>query len=517
MGLENNMELSEEFYNHADFVKALSSNTAFFNQSILSDMFSIPMPDMHREIYRALDDNSIRIIVVLMPRGFAKTTILQGYLTRVVVNQQHETIAYVADTQPQAERHTETVREELDYNDKITTIYGKLSGRKWGSTHWRTKHGISVMPFGANQSMRGLKVGKSRPSLLILDDLENDENAATLEQRDKLWRNIFAVMKPMLTNTGKDVKLVYLGTAVHEDCVLLRLIDLLKSEQCKNDPSIKVIEFAARDEANTANYPKGEPMWEELWDNERLIEEEKFYAEAGLIDIYYQEYMCQTVSTKDSEFPKEAVKYYHVDELPSDLRVYGSVDVKWSKNRKSDYNSVVIFGTSMSAKSVFILEAIRKRCSAKEFLNLLEHLNNSYRPSRVFLQNVVLDEFFAFYAHERGTRLPFQKVSISRQKNAKIRRISSLEPLYITERLMFKKQHSDILAELWKHPRPKHDDLSDALATGINNVSIPWFHTKESIRKPDYDSFEFVQAWLKNKRHTPTYGLSFLPGNFKSH
>ena len=502
----------------SDSAKKLASNTAFFNNAMLTDMFELPMPKMHREIYDALDDNQVKIIVVLMPRGFAKTTILQGFLTRVVVNRQHQTIAYVADTQPQAERHTETVREELMQNEKILTIYGEQQSKiKWGSTHWRTRHGVSVMPFGANQSMRGLKVGKSRPSLLILDDLENDENVNTIEQRDKLWRNIFAVMKPMLRNTGRDIKLVYLGTAVHEDCVLLRLIELLKSDQCKEDESIRVIEYAARDEDDTTTYPKGQPTWEELWNNERLEAEEAFYAEAGLIDIYYQEYMCQTISTHDSEFNKDIVSYYDNESLPSDLRVYGTIDCKWSKNRKSDYNAVVLFGTSASMKSIYVLEAIRRRCSFKEFLKLLEGLNQTYRPSRVFLQNVVLDEFFAFYSHEKGTRLPFKKVGISRQKNAKIRRISSLSPLYETERLRFKKQHSDILKELWRHPRPKHDDLSDALAVGINNVSIPWFIKRDEAKLPAYDSYEYIEQFIKNKRRRPTFGLSFVPGNMKSH
>lgn len=509
------MELSGD--DKLELINSLATNTGFFNNLVLPDMFELPMPDMHKEIYTALDDPFINIIVVLMPRGFAKTTILQGFLTRVVVNKQHETIAYVADTQPQAERHTETVREELEHNDRILTLYGEQSGRKWGSTHWRTVNGVSVMPFGANQSMRGLKVGKSRPSLLILDDLENDENVATPEQRDKLWRNIFAVMKPMLRNTGQNTKLVYLGTAVHEDCVLLRLIDLLKSDHCKDNPAVKVIEFAARDESNTENYAKGEPTWPELWSDERLNEEEAFYAEAGLVDVFWQEYMCQTISSQDAEFPEEGVSYYRSDELPDDLRIYGTIDCKWSKNRKSDHNAVVLFGTSMSQKAIYILEAIRRRCSFKQFLDLLEELNSVYRPNRVFLQNVVLDEFFAFYSHEQGTRLPFHKVTISRQKNAKIRRISSMEPLYITERLRFKKQHTDILKELWRHPRPKHDDLSDCLAVGINNVSIPWFFPKGKVARPDYDSYEYIQQFLDRKRRRPNYGLTFVPGNFRCH
>ena len=158
----------------------LMRDQVFFNKLILPDMFSLPVPDFHKLIYRPLSATEISLLVVLMPRGFAKTTILQAFLLQQVVHRLHKTIAYVADTQPQAERHTEMVREELGINEKLIQLYGiQQSKRKWGSTMWTTTGGVTVMPFGSNQSMRGLKVGKDRPSLVIIDDfgsLANLEN-----------------------------------------------------------------------------------------------------------------------------------------------------------------------------------------------------------------------------------------------------------------------------------------------------------------------------------------------------
>jgi len=483
-------------------LKKLMRGQVFFNKLILPDMFGLPVPDFHRLIYQPLSDSDISILVVLMPRGFAKTTILQAYLLQQVVHKTHKTIAYVADTQPQAERHTEMVREELEINEKIIQLYGVQQGkRKWGSTLWTTTGGVSVMPFGSNQSMRGLKVGKDRPSLIIIDDFENDENVETPEQRDKLWKRLFAVIKPML-RSGGSTKIVYLGTAVHEDCILYRLMDLLRNNPA---PHICVVEQGAK-------YDNGQSVWPELKSTEELNEEERLYAEAGQLDTFYQEYYCKVIASKDASFPKDRAVYYSEKDTPDDCRTWMALDFAMSKSKSADYCAAVVFSTSMSAKSVLVREAIRSRMKPNEFLALLVQLNKTYRPLRVYVQSVMLDEFFQFYANECDTRLPFEKVKISQKRNAKMRRIASLEPLYIGGRLQFQRRHTDILGELWMHPRSKHDDLSDALATGVSKVRIP---AVGKIEQPELvqGSFEFILRMneLAQKSNKPNMGLTYMP------
>ena len=147
-----------------------------------------------------------------------------------------------------------------------------------------------------------------------------------------------------------------------------------------------------------------------------------------------------------------------------------------------------------------------------EFLTLLVQLNETYHPLRVYLQGVTLDEFFQFYANECDTRLPFEKVKISQKRNAKMRRIASLQPLYIGGRLQFLRRHTDILGELWMHPRSKYDDLKDALATGVSKVTIP---AMGKIERPELEqgSFEFILRMndLAQSKQMPDMGLTFMP------
>lgn len=483
----------------------LITSPVYFNSLVLPKMFDTVIPAFHRRIYKPLADPKVKLLIVRMPRGYGKTTVLQGYLMQQVLSLKHPVTVYVGDTFTQAEMHCETVRMELEDNEIITRCFGKQQGRKWTSTQWTTVNGMTVLPKGSNQSIRGVKIGRHRPTLIIIDDPENDENTESLEQRDKLWRHFFAVLKPMMKSSGTGVKIVYLGTPIHEDCVLYRFIDLFTSIRYRNDPSICVVEQGARDE-------KDNSVWPELWSNERLAEEEQLYADAGQLDVFYREYIGQCISGKDALFQKENACYYEEGDIPSDGTsfTYMSIDVAFSQSHSADFSAVVVYTVNTAAKSLFVREAVRKRMTPDEFLALLSTYNSIYRPGRVFVQGVVLDEFFQFYAHEKDTHLPFRKVKMSRQKNAKRRRIASMVPLYNTHRIRFLKRHVDLLAGLWAEPRPKHDDLGDALATGIAQIRIPGWSPR-IVKSRDQYSFEAIMERIRKDKMKSAYGLTHLP------
>lgn len=494
---------------NGELLNDLMQDSVYFNHLLLKEWFDLPTPAFHKQVYKPLMDNRVKLLVVKMPRGFAKTTILQGYLTQQVVNLKHPVIVYIGDTYTQAETHTETVRAALESNKGILELYGEQPGRKWTAQHWTTKAGITVIPKGSTQSIRGLKIGKHRPSLVVIDDPENDENTETKEQRDKLWKHIFAVIKPMLQAGSKQVKIVYLGTPIHEDCVLLRLIELLSQAPFCNNPEIKVVELGARDKY-------GDSIWPELWSNERLESEEELYAAAGQLDVFYREYLGEVIAAKDSEFPLDLVTYYKEADLPDDLQTYAALDMAFSQNRSADYSSIIVVSTSIKESAVFVRVAMRGRLKPDKFLERIQAVHQAYMPNRWVVQNVVLDEFFKFYAMEKMKNgevcyLPFQKVKISRQINAKTRRIASLSPLYFTRRLRLLQRHTDLLAELTMFPRAKHDDLSDPLASLLQQITIPAW-TPKVINRHEPGTLEAIVEDLKKQRGRSRYGLTFLPG-----
>jgi hypothetical protein len=61
-----------------------------------------------------------------------------------------------------------------------------------GPPRWRrdeiiTRNDTRVSAFGANQKLRGRRHRESRPTLIIVDDLENEDLVDSAERRTKLW------------------------------------------------------------------------------------------------------------------------------------------------------------------------------------------------------------------------------------------------------------------------------------------------------------------------------------------
>jgi hypothetical protein len=63
-----------------------------------------------------------------------------------------------------------------------------VSDEKWSQDKIVTSNKVQVFGRGAGQKLRGAKAfGSVRPDLIIVDDLENDEQILTEQQRKKLF------------------------------------------------------------------------------------------------------------------------------------------------------------------------------------------------------------------------------------------------------------------------------------------------------------------------------------------
>ena len=60
------------------------------------------------------------------------------------------------------------------------------ASKNWKIGEFVSKNGVKLKAFGSGKRLRGVKFGVYRPDLVVLDDLENDTNVRSKEQRDKL-------------------------------------------------------------------------------------------------------------------------------------------------------------------------------------------------------------------------------------------------------------------------------------------------------------------------------------------
>lgn len=221
-------------------------------------------------IPKLLDSKHGQRIDVSAPRGEAKSTLLTQLLPLwCIVTKRRRFMPIVMDTVDQARSMLEAIKVELESNPRLLMDFpdscGK--GRVWNVGIILTKTNIKLQAFGSGKRMRGLRHGPYRPDLVILDDLENDENVVSKEQRDKLERWLRRTVMPLGPPDGS-MDILYLNTILHYDSVANRMHrdPMWRSKKFK-----AIIEFPIRLDLWQE--------WEEIYLNEGEDEADDFYSE----------------------------------------------------------------------------------------------------------------------------------------------------------------------------------------------------------------------------------------------
>ena len=160
------------------------------------------------------------------PRGEAKSTIVAMiFVLWCLLTGRKRYVILIADAFEQAAALLEAVKVELEANPRLGMDWPDAvgMGRVWNVGVAITAGGAKLQAFGSGKRMRGLRHGPHRPDLVICDDLENDENVKSPEQRDKLqsW-----LQKTVLSlgEAGDTMDVILVGTVLHYDSVLARLL-----------------------------------------------------------------------------------------------------------------------------------------------------------------------------------------------------------------------------------------------------------------------------------------------------
>ena len=183
-----------------NFLRRLRTDLRFYGECVHPEYFVDPSPEIHGKVYDAMDDQSLQLVNIQLPRGLAKTTI-------------------VSNLYPE--------REALLNVDPGQKIYGAISERIYGTPDLTgdidredvltTKNGCKFIARGMNQSLLGLKDGHQRPNLVMADDCESLKNAGTLAQTLKNRRWIDQTLMPALD--VKWFRYLNLATPASESCL----------------------------------------------------------------------------------------------------------------------------------------------------------------------------------------------------------------------------------------------------------------------------------------------------------
>lgn len=425
------------------------------------------IPEFHKELYRLYTDFSNRKVGIAAPRGHAKSTVTNlVFLSWAIAYKKNHFIFLVSNTLKNAVLQLETLKNEIQYNDKFKALYGNLKTEKWAQEEVELKGHIKIFARGQGQQIRGLKYLNYRPDLMILDDLEDDELVQSSDRREALQRWLHSEVEPALdVDKGR---ILYIGTILHYDSLLAKVLRPGKYPEWEKRKYKAIINDS-------------DVLWAAHLTRKALEEIKQNLIASGVGHLFYAEYQNEPRDAEDQFFRRDDWRYYTKDDLDGKLlNTYTSVDLAVSKSKRADF-SVIITVSIDTAGKYYIREIRRGKWSPKEIIDQIFLAHSKWMPHKVGVEDGMEWKTLKPYMEEevlkRRVYLPLEELKHGGQsKKESPTRIRGLDPLYKTHTLFHNKEDENNKAledELYQFPSGIHDDIIDALAYILHLSKVP--------------------------------------------
>lgn len=445
-----------------------------FVGGVLSSRYdnAVETPDCHLEWWK-LCLSKARLVAIAAPRNHAKTgCITHAYLLASLLFREADFAMIVSDTEQQAKDFLKDITIDLTSNDDLIELF-QISGFEKETESEiivRFKDGalFKVLAKGAGQKVRGLKWNQKRPNLIVIDDLENDENVNTKEQRVKLKRWINGALIPCMGTTGR---LRAVGTVIHSDSWLAGTLPDDNSPLTIHRP-LKVYSnvpsngwLSARYRAHPGVGDYSQFLWESHLGEQFYREEYSRALSDGMVDVYSAEHLNNPLDATQAYFKKDDFRPLPKN-LPN-LNYYAAVDFAISKSQTADYTAIAVVGID-DAGNLYLVEMVHGRLDPNESVAAIFDIEKRYNPGMFLVEKGTLAHSMgAMLRNEMRRRRSYPNlhpVSTSGDKRAKARGIQKIMrggSMYFNMTADWFPAFED---ELLRFDRGRHDDQVDAVA-----------------------------------------------------
>ena len=430
-----------------------AASTKYYLSTIMPDRFHAPFSKQHDEIFKLLDDPTKQRVAIAAPRGYGKTsTVTVGFASRSILYKTANFIVPISATADKAIMDGENLKRELEANDYIKAVFGSFKSREYSMKRWVTSNGVTVMPRGSGQQIRGSIEGYYRPDLILCDDLEEKEKVRSDEQRLKLKEWFFSDVCNSIDRHRKDWRIVVIGTILHEDSLLQNLLD---------DPEWESVRLEICDDDYHSKWP-------EFMTDEDVKKLAKSLRAQGLLDEFYREYRNMAVSTEDAVFSPEYFKYFEMPDLEKKRNIVYVILVDPAKTVKlhSAESAVVGVGIDLESARIYVCDISADRFYPDQLYEQIFLMRAKLRAQVIGVEVTSLNEFITQPLRNEivKRRVPCELLELQ-ARGQKESRVAALAPYY---RQGYIHHNSNVCgpleAQLMSFPRSARWDVMDAFA-----------------------------------------------------
>ena len=390
-------------------------------------------------------------------RGAAKSTRAEEAMTIVALYQRARNIVVLGESEERAVERLKPIKHAIENNEFIATLFEVGPGETWTEAKIELSNGVFLQAYGRGQSLRGVKHLDSRPDLIFMDNLEDEESVSTPEQRNKVLSWYTGTVLPALSPNGR-IRMA--ATPLNPEALAVKL-----SRSSEWDFATHPIMYKDENGEWTASWPDRYSIDKclELWAEMRSVGQE---------DKFMQEYLCQAVNPATQVFTPDMIRVkvqprsYHA--------VYAMVDPARSKKATSATTGFAAW--SWIGPRLVVWDAWAKRILPDEIVNGLFTFNDEYNPVAIGFEETGLNEWalqpIRKLQAERGEVLPLRALNAPRGKMDFIR---GLQPYFRAGEVEFAKDLPDLRAQLLAFPTGDID-APNALAYALKmRAGVPVF------------------------------------------
>ena len=450
-------------------------NIHLFGWFIARPYFPLETPPFHKEILDLISDKNNRRIGIIAPRGHAKsTTVDMTYPLWAGCFEQEEFIVIISDTYTQAAEFINALKDEFENNPKIKWLFGNMKGDDWQDGEFVLSNGIKYAAKGSGMKIRGIRHRHTRPTLMIFDDIENDENIKSAEQRQKLYHWFTKAAIPALARGGRAV---VIGTILHFDSLVNKVMkqqDVFKSWQTR------VFYAITTEEDGTER-----ALWPEHRSLEKLRAMRDDPSDQDFIGsiTFAQEYQHKPFSEEDAIIQPDWIKECEPSQVPDKhtrLARVLTIDPAASERQTADFTAMIVADLYTDG-NVYIRAIRNQRTSPSVTADTVRELDEIYKPQVIGIEKGALGLVF------RDLLEGLPVIGLEPDKD-KVRRLLAVSRFFEAGRVYTVKniQNGQAFREqLIEFPKGTHDDMVDAAAyavrllfvEGENQVSSKDFQT----------------------------------------
>jgi len=459
-----------------------------------------PFSYMHRDfstnvVHQTQTHRGVRYVRVAH-RGSAKSSFFTlGKPLYDVCNATEQYIIVSADTAPQARKYLASIKVELETNEALAEDYPQICGKgeTWTKNSIITRNGIMIEALGAGNPIRGRRHGQHRPSLIIVDDPENDKSkySATTREHKREW-----FFNSVMKAGSQDTNFIVIGTPLHRECLVSHIMRTPGWDRKAFKAFFRMptrMDLWAEWESIYAALSKGaEQKADEFYkqhqkemDEGAIVAWPELYSVLALMKMramghssFEQEMQCNPIDYSLCEwgdmFDGEDIWF---DEWPPQNQWVTSVMAldpsKGKDARRGDYQAIIFLVVDVDG--LLWVDCDMRRRPVRQLVQDMVAYTKHEKPDCAVVESNQFQECIVLECEDEAIRQQLLSPIVpldngSTNKNVRIRR---LDPYVTRRRIRFKKRSRGarmLVEQMCTWPTGDHDDGPDALEMAVRKA-----------------------------------------------